>query len=69
MQAAIMAEARVLLNDRTRHLTERVRLALLAELAQRFEVSEDEFLPSLREVVVLLPRLREPFVVGEAVWI
>lgn len=49
--------------------TERSSDELLAELAQRFEVSEDDFLASLRGVVLLLPRLREPFVVGEAVWV
>ena len=42
---------------------------LLAELAQRFQVSEDEFLAALREVALLLPCLQEPFVVGEAMWI
>ena len=42
---------------------------MLAELAQRFQVSEDEFQAALREVALLLPCLQEPFVVGEAVWI
>ena len=49
--------------------TERSSDELLAELAHPFEVSEDEFLAALRGVVLLLPCLREPFVVGEAVWI
>ena len=49
--------------------TERSSDELLAELAQRFQVSEDEFLATLRGLVLLLPRLWEPFVVGEAVWI
>ena len=45
--------------------TERSSDELLAELAERFEVSEDEFLAALRGVGLLLPRLREPFVLGE----
>jgi len=49
--------------------TERSSDELLAELAQRFQVSEGEFLVALRGLVLLLPRLREPFVVAEAVWI
>ena len=49
--------------------TERSPDELLAELAQRFQVSEGEFLAALREAVELLGRLQMPFVVGETVWV